>query len=173
MSHNDGHPTNDNIKDNDSSCLQQQHHFRITTPSNIKCLTDGVLLQSYALKNHNEKINMDDGDGRKNNLEINKNEVSVAFDVDNSDIDDRNRSSRMISLDNNNVINKSRPVILPWIGFGTYRIGKNHTKQAVLQAIEYGYRHIGMCFYFYNVLSSLFRIHPDERMYCQSAFWIV
>jgi hypothetical protein len=38
---------------------------------------------------------------------------------------------------------KNSDVILPWLGFGTYKIGKELTKDAVINAIKLGYRSIG------------------------------
>ena len=32
------------------------------------------------------------------------------------------------------------PVLMPWVGFGTYRLGANQAKQAVLSALDAGYR---------------------------------
>ena len=40
----------------------------------------------------------------------------------------------------------SSPVILPWMGFGTYRLGKDQAKRATLQALEAGYRSIDTAF---------------------------
>lgn len=42
--------------------------------------------------------------------------------------------------------NCSPPVILPWIGFGTYRLGKDQAMRATLQALEAGYRSIDTAF---------------------------
>lgn len=39
---------------------------------------------------------------------------------------------------------------VPMIGFGTYEIAPNETKQAVLTAIEVGYRHIDTAQYYQN-----------------------
>jgi diketogulonate reductase-like aldo/keto reductase len=38
------------------------------------------------------------------------------------------------------------PVILPWVGYGTYRLGKDRVQSATLQAIESGYRAIDTAF---------------------------
>ena len=37
-------------------------------------------------------------------------------------------------------------VIMPWLGFGTYRLGKEQAKHAVAQALECGYRAIDSAF---------------------------
>mmetsp|Transcript_5290 Transcript_5290/g.14843 ORF Transcript_5290/g.14843 Transcript_5290/m.14843 type:complete len:427 (+) Transcript_5290:96-1376(+) len=37
-------------------------------------------------------------------------------------------------------------VIMPWIGFGTYKLGQSKAREAVLQAFEAGYRHIDTAF---------------------------
>ncbi len=35
---------------------------------------------------------------------------------------------------------EAAPVLMPWVGFGTYRLGANQAKQAVLSALDAGYR---------------------------------
>jgi diketogulonate reductase-like aldo/keto reductase len=42
--------------------------------------------------------------------------------------------------------NDNSPVILPWVGFGTYKLGKAVAYQAVLTALECGYRCIDTAF---------------------------
>jgi len=41
---------------------------------------------------------------------------------------------------------KEDPVIMPWMGFGTYRLGKEQAQTAVRQALECGYRAIDTAF---------------------------
>ena len=37
-------------------------------------------------------------------------------------------------------------VLMPWVGFGTYRLGKNKARLATLQALQQGYRNIDTAF---------------------------
>ena len=39
-----------------------------------------------------------------------------------------------------------QPVVMPWVGFGTYRLGKEQAQQAILQAVQFGYRAIDTAF---------------------------
>ena len=39
-----------------------------------------------------------------------------------------------------------RRVLMPWVGFGTYRLGKNKSRLATLQALQQGYRNIDTAF---------------------------
>ena len=47
---------------------------------------------------------------------------------------------------NQNLHQQSRQVILPWLGFGTYRLGKDQARQATFQALKCGYRSIDTAF---------------------------
>ena len=42
--------------------------------------------------------------------------------------------------------NTAPPVLLPWVGYGTYRLGHRHAHSAVLSALRTGYRHIDTAF---------------------------
>lgn len=46
-------------------------------------------------------------------------------------------------IDNND---DKQPVLMPWVGFGTYRLGKNRSRSATLEALKNGYRHIDTAF---------------------------
>src|SRR5210317_2238127 len=37
-------------------------------------------------------------------------------------------------------------ILMPWVGFGTYRLGKNKSRAATLDALKVGYRHIDTAF---------------------------
>ena len=37
-------------------------------------------------------------------------------------------------------------ILMPWVGFGTYRLGKNKSRLATLEALKVGYRHIDTAF---------------------------
>jgi diketogulonate reductase-like aldo/keto reductase len=37
-------------------------------------------------------------------------------------------------------------ILMPWVGFGTYRLGKNKSRSATLEALKVGYRHIDTAF---------------------------
>lgn len=39
-----------------------------------------------------------------------------------------------------------KPIIMPWVGFGTYKLGKENSQQATYQAIENGYQAIDTAF---------------------------
>mmetsp|Transcript_30994 Transcript_30994/g.65988 ORF Transcript_30994/g.65988 Transcript_30994/m.65988 type:complete len:396 (+) Transcript_30994:30-1217(+) len=43
-------------------------------------------------------------------------------------------------------VNEKQPVLFPWVGFGTYRLGKGRSRSATLQALNNGYRHIDTAF---------------------------
>jgi diketogulonate reductase-like aldo/keto reductase len=48
--------------------------------------------------------------------------------------------------DDDSSTEKKDPVILPWVGFGTYKLGKDVAFQAVMTALECGYRCIDTAF---------------------------
>ncbi|KAL7521306.1 hypothetical protein ACHAWX_005980 [Stephanocyclus meneghinianus] len=39
-----------------------------------------------------------------------------------------------------------RTVLMPWVGYGTYRLGQKHARSAVLAALQTGYRHVDTAF---------------------------
>ena len=44
------------------------------------------------------------------------------------------------------VVNNEDAVLLPWVGFGTYRLGKRQSRAATLEALKSGYRNIDTAF---------------------------
>ena len=41
---------------------------------------------------------------------------------------------------------QNNPVLMPWVGFGTYRLGQRKSRSATYQALDVGYRHIDTAF---------------------------
>jgi hypothetical protein len=42
--------------------------------------------------------------------------------------------------------NNDNPVLMPWVGFGTYRLGKRQSREATVEALKKGYRNIDTAF---------------------------
>ncbi|EEC45901.1 predicted protein, partial [Phaeodactylum tricornutum CCAP 1055/1] len=75
------------------------------------------------------------------------------------------------------------PVILPWVGFGTYKLGKTQAMSATLQALQQGYRGIDTAFIYGGetterlvgqALNQAFQkgiVHSREEIFLTTKHW--